>query len=181
MNDIQQGPITVVIGLGNPGPKYALTRHNIGFRVLDFLCQQYSGSWRSGQLMDEATITINGKPVALIKPQTFMNNSGNIIAPLRKRGIQPENMLVVHDELEIPFGQVKYRFGGSARGHNGLRSLIEACGSNFGRIRCGIGRPERKEEVPDYVLQPFNEPASSVEKLIEQASQQIEALAHKIP
>ena len=103
-----------------------------------------------------------------------MNASGRVIPFLTKRGIKPENILVVHDELEQPFGKVAFRIGGSARGHNGLKSLIASCGDQFARIRCGIGRPEQKEQVPAYVLQNFSETAQEVDRLIESAVTMIE-------
>lgn len=95
-----------------------------------------------------------------------MNDSGRVIPALLKQGIKAENILVVHDELEIPFGSVKLKLGGSHRGHNGLRSIIGVCGENFRRIRCGIGRPANKEDVPDYVLKPFSESEQQVEQMI---------------
>jgi PTH1 family peptidyl-tRNA hydrolase len=98
-----------------------------------------------------------------------MNNSGQVIPYLTKQGIKPENILVVHDELELPFGEIKIRAGGSAKGHNGLKSIIQAIGPEFHRLRFGIGRPENREEVPDYVLEPFAKDKSEVDKLIEKA------------
>ena len=121
-----------------------------------------------------AEVAINGKKVLLIKPLTFMNTSGRVIPFLSKRGIKPEHIVVVHDELEQPFGKVSFRIGGSARGHNGLKSIIAACGDQFARIRCGIGRPEQKEQVPQYVLQNFSEGVAEVDRLIESAITMIE-------
>lgn len=98
-----------------------------------------------------------------------MNNSGQVIPFLTKKGIKPENILVVHDELEFPFGKVTYKTGGSARGHNGLRSLIAAMGDAFQRIRIGIDRPTVKEQVPDYVLERFKESPEKLQQVIEKA------------
>lgn len=165
----QKYDIKAIIGLGNPGKQYEYTRHNIGFRVVDALADKHNVSWHSRESMVYTTINVGEKKIILIKPQTFMNNSGNVIGWLTKQGIKPENILVVHDELEKPFGSVSIRFGGSARGHNGLRSIIQACGPDFVRLRCGIARPERKEEVGDYVLQKFSEPAHDVDHMIDQA------------
>jgi PTH1 family peptidyl-tRNA hydrolase len=158
--------IKAILGLGNPGPKHHYQRHNIGFRVLDQLAAGLGGQWQRKDETEQATIVHNGEKVLLIKPQTFMNSSGQVIPALLKQGIKAENILVVHDELEIPFGAVKLRLGGSHRGHNGLRSIIGVCGEGFRRIRCGIGRPAQKEEVPDYVLKPFSESEQQVDQMI---------------
>lgn len=161
--------IKAIIGLGNPGPRYYYTRHNIGFRVLDELAQAYGVSWQSKDKQEIATLLKDGKKILLIKPQTFMNSSGEVIPALLKQGIKAENILVVHDELEQPFGAVKIRVGGSARGHNGLKSIIAACGDQFARVRFGISRPATKEEVPDYVLEKFKENPDDIQKQIQQA------------
>jgi len=147
--------ISVIIGLGNPGPKFHLNRHNIGFLFVDAIAQRHGVTWRMVQNALMATITVNGKDILLIKPQTFMNSSGDVWRALAKKGIKPEAALVVHDELEKGFGATQIRLGGSARGHNGLRSLISRCGEGFWRLRLGIGRPAERNEVPDYVLTNF--------------------------
>jgi PTH1 family peptidyl-tRNA hydrolase len=174
MSDQKTYHIKALIGLGNPGNKYHLTRHNIGFLVLDALADRYNGSWQSHDIMELATITINDHKVLLIKPQTFMNLSGNVIPFLTKQGIKPENILVVHDELEMPFGKLKIKNGGSARGHNGLRSIIERCGADFPRLSFGIDRPEQREMVGDYVLQNFSENSTDLESRIAAAVDMIE-------
>ncbi len=166
--------IKAVIGLGNPGPKFSNHRHNIGFRVLDALAEKHGATWQKKENMELAEITIDGKNILLIKPQTFMNSSGQIIPFLQKKGIKPENILVVHDELEKPFGKLIIKQGGSARGHNGLRSLIATGGPEFYRLRFGIGRPVEKAEVPDYVLSNFDQEATEVDSQIEQAVQMID-------
>ncbi len=158
--------IKAIIGLGNPGPKYYETRHNIGFQVLDALANQYNGKWSHKDHFDEATIQINDTPIILIKPTTFMNDSGKVMPYLQKKGIKLSEILVVHDELEKPFGAVSYRIGGSARGHNGLRSIIAHGGAEFGRIRMGIGRPNEREQVADFVLKPFTEKREDVDAMI---------------
>lgn len=167
--------IKAIIGLGNPGAAYLLTRHSIGFRILDALAEQLAASWRSRENMHIATASAKGKTLLLIKPQTFMNNSGAVIPFLAKQGIKPEEILVVHDELELPFGKIAVKTGGSAKGHNGLKSIIAACGPDFHRLRFGISRPEKSEDVPDYVLQTFREPAFEVDALIEQAVELIKS------
>ena len=162
----EQVEISAIIGLGNPGPAYYHNRHSIGFRVLDVLAQKYDVAWRSRDDMELGELLVCDKNIMLVKPQTFMNSSGRVIPFLLKRGIKPEDILVVHDEIEFPFGKVASKQGGSARGHNGLRSIIAACGENFWRIRCGVGRPENKEDVPKYVLHDFAESPDQVNKLI---------------
>lgn len=169
-------PIKVIIGLGNPGPQHLLQRHNIGFRVVDALARKYAGSWQSKNNAQLAHIIINDKKITLIKPQTYMNTSGAVIPALTKQGIMPENILVVHDELEKPFASLAFKVDGSHRGHNGLRSIIAACGPNFIRLRFGIGRPQDKERVPDYVLEHFSENKDLVEQTIVQAVKMIEDL-----
>lgn len=167
--------IKAIIGLGNPGPNYYYTRHNIGFRVLDELAKAYGLSWQSKDSHEIATLLKDGKKILLIKPQTFMNASGKVIPSLLKQGIKAENILVVHDELEQPFGNLKIRVGGSARGHNGLKSIIASCGDQFARLRFGIGRPEFKEDVPHYVLEKFKENPDDLEHLIYKAVALIQA------
>lgn len=166
--------ITTIIGLGNPGKAYYSQRHSIGFRVLDNLAEKYEGIWKTKDKAEYAQITINNRPILLVKPQTFMNNSGEVIPWLQKQGVKPENMLVVHDELELPMGKIALKKGGSAKGHNGLKSIISFCGDQFWRLKFGIGRPKNREEVPNYVLAPFSEPESQVRELIEKAVAEIE-------
>ncbi len=163
-----------IIGLGNPGNQYKHTRHNIGFCVVDELVAQQEGMWRKRDEMEYAEIKMHNLAVIIIKPQTFMNFSGKVIPFLQKKGIKSEDILVIHDELEKPFGSITLKQGGSAKGHNGLKSLIAYGGPDFWRLRFGIGRPEKKEDVPEYVLQNFKEPADAVKNLINQALALIE-------
>jgi PTH1 family peptidyl-tRNA hydrolase len=162
-----------LIGLGNPGTKFKNNRHNIGFLVLDNLVERYSESWQEKTVMHSATIRIGENKVVLVKPQTFMNDSGKVVPLLRKQGITCEDIVVVHDELELPFGKIKTKVGGSAKGHNGLRSIISQCGADFGRVRFGIGRPEDRAQVANYVLSNFNEDYQQLESLIDQAADMI--------
>lgn len=166
--------IKIIVGLGNPGRQFHFTRHNIGFLVLDALADKYNPSWHIKGDKEVADITVNGEKITLVKPQTFMNNSGKVVPALLKQGATTANMLVVHDELEKPFGFVELKVGGSHRGHNGLRSIMSICGSDFVRVRCGIGRPENKEDVADYVLSNFSEGADEVEAMIHKAVAVIE-------
>lgn len=176
MNQLPPLDIKAIIGLGNPGPTYFYTRHNIGFRVIDALAAAYHVSWQRKDNAEIATIQVGDKKIVLIKPQTYMNDSGKVIPNLLKQGIKAENILVLHDELEQPFGKIQIRLGGSARGHNGLKSIIGVCGDQFARMRIGISRPANKEDVPDYVLQKFKEPAAEIENILHNAVTQIEQL-----
>jgi len=173
---IQMNKIKIIIGLGNPGRQFYYTRHNIGFLVLDALAEKYGASWHTKGDKEVAEIIIKDEKIILIKPQTFMNNSGKVLPSLLKQGITIENVLVVHDELEKPFGVVDVKTGGSHRGHNGLRSIIQFSEADFVRVRCGIGRPESKEEVSDYVLSNFNEKPQAVKEEIEKAVSVIEKI-----
>lgn len=166
-------PIKAIIGLGNPGQKFHLNRHNIGFLILDALAEKYHASWHKKPDRETAEITINDNPILLIKPQTFMNDSGKVIPSLIKQGIKAENILVIHDELEKPFGKIEFKTGGSHKGHNGLRSIIASSGAEFHRLRFGIGRPENKEDVADYVLSNFSR-NENIQPLIDQAVDMIE-------
>jgi len=180
MHEIKQN-ILAIIGLGNPGSQFEKTRHNIGFRVLDQLVEQTNGSWSKQNNLEQATVELNQQKILLIKPQTFMNNSGQVINYLTKRGIKLENILVVHDELELPFGVLKFKQGGSAKGHNGLKSIMSVLGDNFLRLRFGIDRPARSDSsmpVDKYVLSKFstqeeNSLAEKINQAIFLISQQI--------
>ncbi len=169
--------IRAIIGLGNPGDKYLYTRHNIGFRVLDSLAENLNLNFSSKDEMELAKFNSDSGQVYLIKPQTFMNSSGRVIPFLIKQGIKPEEILVVHDELELPFGKLALKDSGSAKGHNGLKSIISVIGDKFWRLRFGISRPEDRNLVPDYVLQKFREPESEIQNLIDQA---VELIKQKI-
>jgi peptidyl-tRNA hydrolase, PTH1 family len=166
--------IKMIIGLGNPGKQYHYNRHNIGFLVLDALAEKHAAPWHKKADYEYAEIEVNGEKIILIKPQTFMNSSGKVIPALLKQGLKAENLLVVHDELEKPFGNIQFRIGGSHRGHNGLRSIMEFCGPDFIRLRFGIGRPENKKDVADYVLSNFDTSSDELEKMIDKAVVMIE-------
>lgn len=166
--------IKIIIGLGNPGKQFTYNRHNIGFLILDTLAEKHHASWQNKADYEYAYIDVNGEKITLVKPQTFMNSSGRIIPSLLKQGLSAENLLVVHDELEKPFGKIEFRTGGSHRGHNGLRSIMEFCGADFMRLRFGIGRPERKEEVAEYVLSNFSEDKIQLQEMIDKAITMIE-------
>lgn len=168
--------IKLIIGLGNPGQSFYKHRHSIGFRVLDALAEKYHAQWQEKEQMLMTHITLDGNRVYLVKPQTYMNSSGQVLPHFIKKGIKPEEILVVHDELEQPVGKVSHKFGGSARGHNGLKSIISFIGDLFHRIRIGISRPLEKSHVPEYVLQAFTHDEPVIEKFIEQAVALVESL-----
>jgi peptidyl-tRNA hydrolase, PTH1 family len=145
----------LIIGLGNPGREYELTRHNVGFRVVDRLAEQLGLKWeRRGRAL-LASGNIGSEKVVLVKPITYMNKSGEVVGELvRWYKVQPEDILVVYDELDLPVGRVRLRSDGSAGGHNGLDNIIRHLHTNrFPRLRVGIGRPSNSRmETIDYVL-----------------------------
>jgi PTH1 family peptidyl-tRNA hydrolase len=145
----------LIVGLGNPGTQYAQTRHNVGFRVLDTLASQRNWRWeRRGRAM-LSTGTIGTEKVVLAKPLTYMNNSGEAVAELlRWYKLQPDDLLVIYDDLDLAIGRVQLKAGGSAAGHNGMSSIIHHLHTNaFPRLRVGIGRPANPRiETIDYVL-----------------------------
>ena len=172
----------LVVGLGNPGPRYARTRHNVGRLVVERLAdrlglvfgQKHDGRFVTGRL-DEAR-------VALLVPETFMNDSGRSIAKAaRFHKLGREDVVVVYDEVELPLGRVKARAGGGLKGHNGLRSTAQALGGpEFLRVRCGVGRPERGDPRPlaDWLLSPF-EAHEDPAPLVERGADCVEAVARE--
>ena len=149
----------LVVGLGNPGREYAATRHNIGFMVADELAARHGGSWRSKFSGEVADIRVDGARLALLKPQTYMNESGRSVATAaRFYKVDPAELLAVHDEVDLELGRMQARMGGGFAGHNGLRSVAASLGTpEFLRLRVGVGRPERGDPRPvaDWVLSPF--------------------------
>lgn len=168
-----------IIGLGNPGARFERTRHNIGFRVLDHVAAELNAIWNEEKNYLKTEIDIDGHRVILIKPQTFMNNSGDVFKFIKNAS--PENIIAVYDDLETQFGKIKSTFGGSAKGHNGVKSLIEKLGTqDFERVKIGISRPEKKEDVPDYVLEKFNpNEETQINELINIAWAEILKTIHK--
>jgi PTH1 family peptidyl-tRNA hydrolase len=150
----------LVVGLGNPGPQYAKTRHNVGFMVADVLAARIGVPFKvhkkSGA--EVATGRLGGRSVVLAKPRCYMNESGRQIGPLAKfYSIAPGDVIVIHDELDIDFGKVRLKLGGGEGGHNGLRSVANALGSkDFQRVRIGIGRPPGRKDPAAFVLEPFS-------------------------
>jgi peptidyl-tRNA hydrolase, PTH1 family len=148
-------PLKLVAGLGNPGPEYARTRHNAGFWLVDELARRHGGSFRSeGKHQAElARVRIGGDEVWLVKPMTFMNRSGGPLSSvLGFYKFTPAQMLVAHDEIDLPSGTVRLKEYGGHGGHNGLRDIIAAQGDEFWRLRIGVGHPGTKNEVVDFVL-----------------------------
>jgi peptidyl-tRNA hydrolase, PTH1 family len=148
----------LVVGLGNPGPRYERTRHNAGFLVADCIAARAGGSFRAHKgRADVVETTLAGVPVVLAKPRSFMNESGGpVVAVSRFYKIPVERIVVVHDELDLPFGTLRLKRGGGDGGHNGLRSLTASLGSkDYERVRFGIGRPPGRQDPADFVLREF--------------------------
>ena len=169
----------LVAGLGNPGREYATTRHNAGWMVLDELARRQGGSWRSkfsGQLTE---IRFDDARLALVKPETYMNESGKSIgAAARFFKTAVDSVLVVHDDVDLEEGRLQARLGGGLGGHNGLRSIAQVLGSQeFLRLRIGVGRPGRgdRRSVADYVLASF-EPETDVDALVARSADAVETV-----
>ena len=151
----EQKPIRIVCGLGNPGEEYALTRHNAGFATVDALAERYGARyWKSQAGCLTAAVRVGERDVVLAKPQGYMNTSGGPLSKLaRELRVRPEEILVVHDEVDLPAGEVRQKFGGGLNAHNGLRSIKAKLGTaDFARVRVGIGRPPGKMSVADWTL-----------------------------
>jgi peptidyl-tRNA hydrolase, PTH1 family len=169
----------LVAGLGNPGREYARNRHNVGWMVVEELARRHGGSWRSkfnGQL---AEVRIDGHKVALLKPETYMNDSGRSIQAAAKFfKVNPDAVLVVHDEGDFELGRLQARIGGGLAGHNGLRSIAQQLGTpDFMRLRVGVGRPERGDPRPlaDFVLSDFR-PEDDRDAIVRSAADAVETL-----
>ena len=148
-------PLKLIVGLGNPGAEYARTRHNAGFWLVDELARRHGGTFRhEGKHQAElARARIQGEDVWLLKPMTFMNRSGGPVSSvLNFYKLRPADMLVAHDEIDLPSGTVRLKDAGGHGGHNGLRDLIAAQGDGFWRLRIGVGHPGTKSQVVDFVL-----------------------------
>jgi PTH1 family peptidyl-tRNA hydrolase len=170
----------LVAGLGNPGREYADTRHNVGFMVADELARRLGGSWRGKFSGELAVVRLDEIRLALLKPQTYMNESGrSVAAAARFFEVEPEDLIVVHDEVDLEPGRLQVRLGGGLAGHNGLRSVASALGTpDFGRVRIGVGRPERGDPRPvaDFVLSDFP-PEVDAEALVSRAADAVEVIA----
>jgi PTH1 family peptidyl-tRNA hydrolase len=178
------GPVDwLIVGLGNPGSEYRGTRHNVGFEVADELRRRWElpkprSKYRG--LVTEGRTGPGGPRVAILEPQTFMNDAGKSVGPARGAfKVDLDRVLVIHDEIDLPFGEIRTRLGGGLAGHNGLKSLRQALGSpDFTRVRIGVGRPPTTDpdRVAAYVLGRFREPRDEVGQLIERAADEAQNL-----
>jgi peptidyl-tRNA hydrolase, PTH1 family len=173
----------LIVGLGNPGAEYAGTPHNVGFEVANRLAvrwglskpkSKYRGWITDGRAGLPGASSQSAPRVAILLPQTYMNDSGRSVGPARgDLRVEPDHVLVLHDEIDLPFGEVRTRLGGGLAGHNGLKSIKAALGTaDFQRVRIGVGRPDSTDpdKVAAYVLGKFREPMSDVEALIDSAA-----------
>lgn len=154
------GELRVVVGLGNPGPTYAGNRHNLGAMVVDTLADQQNERFKGGarNRADVVETRIAGQRVVLVKPRSYMNESGGAVSTVLKFfKVEPAQLIVVHDELDIPFDAIRLKIGGGTGGHNGIRDIDRALATrDYARVRVGIGRPPGRMEVVDYVLRDFS-------------------------
>lgn len=172
----------LIVGLGNPGRRYQGTRHNIGARVIDTLARRHHVALREEGWADVGALTLDGARMLLARPQTYVNVSGTAVADLRRRHRLPlENLLVAFDDLDLPVGQIRLRAQGGHGGHNGMRSIIEALGSEeFARLRVGIGRPPEGVDPADYVLSRFSkEEQAQLDEAVERAADAVEAFVRR--
>jgi PTH1 family peptidyl-tRNA hydrolase len=167
----------LIVGLGNPGSEYARTRHNIGFAVAEALIERWGLSKPKSKysgLFTEGRTSPGGRRVAVLLPQTFMNDVGRSVGPARGAlKLELDQVLVIHDEIDLPFGEIRVKTGGGVAGHNGLKSIREALGSaDFTRVRVGVGRPPTTDPdlVAAYVLSRFREPKEEVRDLVVRAA-----------
>lgn len=178
-----QPPVELIAGLGNPGDKYVQTRHNAGFWLLDALAARLGAEFMPESRFsgETAAVEFNGRRVRLIKPTTFMNLSGQAVGALaRYFRIAPGNVLVVHDEIDLPPGVARIKRGGGHGGHNGLRDIIAAFGGDAGflRLRIGVGHPGSAKEVVDYVLK--TPPAAERDLIVESIDRSLEVLGQVV-
>ena len=157
----------LLVGLGNPGSNYTNTRHNIGFKIIDAINSQFKLSKQKPKFKGLLTTgNIDEKKIYAIKPLTFMNNSGTAIKELIDYfKIDAKDVFVFHDDMDIDFGKIKAKFGGSSAGHNGIESIDKFIGKDYSRVRIGIGRPQSKDDIDDHVLKDFSD--EEKEKLID--------------
>jgi len=170
------------VGLGNPTPDSENNRHNVGFKIIDVINKKFTLSKQKPKFKGLLTTgNIEGKKVYAIKPLTFMNNSGICIRELIEYfKIDAEDVIVFHDDLDIEFGKVKAKFGGSSAGHNGIESIDKFIGKDYSRVRVGVGKPEGAIEIADYVLQDFDEDeVIQLEKISKNITDYIENLINK--
>ena len=173
----------IIAGLGNPGPEYAGNRHNAGFMVVDLLAERMGGRFKAHRTRNEvADGRLAGVAVTLAKPRTYMNLSGGPVAALASfYKVPPERLVVVHDELDIPFGAIRLKLGGGDNGHNGLRSITQSLGTNaYNRARFGIGRPPGRMDAATFVLRNFSTAErQELPLLIDRGADAVETLLSK--
>ncbi len=173
----------IIAGLGNPGPEYAGNRHNAGHMVVDLLAEQLGVRFKAHRTRNEiADSRLAGVPVTLAKPRTYMNESGGPVAALASfYKVPPERVVVVHDELDIPFGAIRLKLGGGDNGHNGLRSVTRSLGTNaYNRVRVGIGRPPGRMDAATFVLRDFSAAErKELPLLIDRGAEAVETLLSK--
>jgi PTH1 family peptidyl-tRNA hydrolase len=170
-------PLNAIVGLGNPGPEHVQTRHNAGFWLADALAAKYGGHFRAHAKYhgDVCRVEIAGNEVTLLKPQTFMNRSGLSVRSLCDYlKIPAQRVLIAYDELDLPIGAVRFKFGGGAGGHNGVRDTVTHIGAEFWRLRIGIGHPGNKHEVIDYVLR--RAPAAEEQAILDSIGRAVQAI-----
>jgi len=170
-------PLKIIAGLGNPGPEHLLTRHNVGFWFVDALAARLGGRFRSHNRFhgEICRVPLHGEEVTLLKPSTYMNHSGLAIRALTDYlKVTPAQTLVVHDELDLPVGEARFKLGGGHGGHNGLRDTTTHIGADFWRLRIGIGHPGDKSQVIDYVL--HRAPKADEEKILAAIASALDAL-----
>ena len=172
----------LAVGLGNPGPRYEATRHNVGFMVVDELARRHSSSFRSKFSGDLGQVRLGERRVALLKPMTYMNESGRSVGgAVRFFKLDPAGLLIVHDDVDLDVGRLQARIGGGLAGHKGLRSIVSQLGTQeFLRLRIGVGRPERGDPRPisDFVLSPFT-PQTDVQAITSRAADAVETMARE--
>lgn len=175
----------LIAGLGNPGPEYAMNRHNVGFMVADLLAQRMGGRFkRAGKAQAQVVEGRIGAPgpasrrVILVKPMSYMNVSGGPVTALRDfYRVPTEQIVAVHDELDIDYGTLRLKLGGGDNGHNGLKSMTKAMGADYHRVRFGIGRPPGRMQVADFVLKDFSSAErKELDYFVDRASDAVEAL-----
>ncbi len=170
----------LIVGLGNPGTKYNYNRHNVGFMAIDKIAELYGNPCFSNKFNGLiANITANSNKIILLKPQTFMNNSGNAISSVMQFYKLPtDKITVIHDDLDLELAKVKIKYGGGHGGHNGLRHINATIGNKYKRIRIGINRPDDKAEVSNYVLSNFSSgELAKIDKVLDIIADNIHNLA----
>jgi len=175
----------LIIGLGNIGKEYAKTRHNFGFLLLDQVIEKHGLTAMGKKFSSEVFVgEINGKKIVALKPQTYMNLSGvAVLEAVQFYKISTQNIIVLHDEIDIPFGAIKTKIGGGSAGHNGLKSIDGTIGKEYHRIRLGVGRPANADfEIADFVLSKFSkEELAEIQKIIDEAIKMLDKIIEIAP